>query len=135
MSPGRKIFGQFLGLAAIVAVLLLVLGWAPTRRLAGEEALPAMFVGCAISVVGSLAGTVPVIMARNKPHVEAWSAVLAAMGIRLAIVIVLGAAFAFAGNWPTKPLLVWVALAHVGFLVPDTLLGIKVLARQALAEK
>lgn len=123
-----------MGLAVVVAAVLLVLGWAPTRRLAGDEALPAMFVGCAISVVGSLAGTVPVVMARNRPHTEAWSAALAAMGTRLAIVIVLGAATALAGIWPAKPLLLWVVVSHAGFLVPDTVLSIKVLARQALAE-
>jgi hypothetical protein len=123
------------GLAAIMAAALLVLGWAPTRRLAGDEALPAMFVGCAISVVGSLAGTVPVILARNKPHLEAWSAALAAMGTRLAVVIVLGAAAALAGWWPTKPLLLWVAVSHAGLLVPDTLFSIKVLARQVLAQQ
>lgn len=117
-----------------MAAVLLVLGWAPTRRLAGEEALPAMFVGCAISVVGSLAGTVPVILARNRPHVEAWSAALAAMGTRLAVVLVLAAALALSGAWPARPLLVWVLVSHAGFLVPDTLLSIKVLARQALAE-
>lgn len=134
MSPGKKVFGQFLGFALVVAALLLALGFLPTRRLGGEAALPAMFVGCAVGVVASLVGTIPVLLARNRPHVEAWTAAMVAMGVRLGIAIVLGVGLALSGIWPPKPLLVWVVLSHGGLMVPDTLLGIKVLARQALAE-
>lgn len=134
MSPARKIFGQVLGLALATTAVLLALGYAPTRRFGGDEALPAMFVGCAVGVVASLLGAVPVILARNKPHIEAWTAAMGAMAVRLGVAIVAGVGLALAGTWPAKPLLVWVVISHVGLLIPDTLLSIKVLARQALAE-
>ena len=134
MSPERKIFGQFLGLALIVAVLLVALGYVPTRRWAGDEALLAMLAGCAVGVVASLFGTIPVFLAKSKPHVEAWTAALAAMGVRLGIVIVSGLALTLAGTLPAKPFLIWLVIAHAGLLVPDTMLSIKILARQALAE-
>ena len=57
-----------------------------------------------------------------------------AMVVRLGIAIVLGVGVALSGMVPQKPLLIWVATSHAAFLVPDTLLSIKVLARQALAE-
>lgn len=134
MSPARRIFGQFLGLVLIVAAALLTVGWVPTRNVAGDEALKAMVAGCAIAAVASLVGTLPVILARNKPHLDAWTAALVAMGVRLAVIVALGAAVALSGTVPARPLLLWLVLSHAGFLVPDTLLSIQVLARQALAE-
>lgn len=134
MSPGKKAFGQFLGLALLVAVALPALGWVPTRRWAGDEALSAMFAGCAIGVVASLLGSIPVFLAKNKPHLEALTAAMAAMGVRLAIAAVLGVAVAMAGTLPVKPLLIWLVIGHAGLLIPDTMLSIKILARQALAE-
>lgn len=134
MSPDRTIIGRYLGLMVMVTAALLLLGYAPTRRLGGEEAVPAMLVGCAISVVASVVGTLPVFLARNRPHLEAWTAAMVAMAVRLGIAIVLGVALALSGVFATKPLLIWVAVGHAAFLVPDTLFSIKVLAQQALAE-
>lgn len=134
MSPGRKIFGTFLGLVLAVAAALLLLGYGPTRRLAGDEAVPAMLAGVAIAAAASLAGALLVFKARHRPLADAWSAAMGVMGARLGIVIVLGAAVALAGAFPVRPLLIWIVISHAGFLVPDTLLSIKVLARQALAE-
>ncbi len=134
MSAGWKIFGRFLGFAVLVTAALVALGYGLTRRLAGEEAVGAMLAGCAVGFVASLVGTIPVLLARNDPHVAAWSAAMVAMVTRLGVAIVLGVALAFGGVFAAKPLLLWVVISHGALLVPDTLLSIKVLARRALAE-
>lgn len=134
MSPGQKIFGRFSGLALALAAALLLLGYGPTRRLAGDEAVPAMIAAVAIAAVASLAGALLVYRARHRPHAEAWNAALGAMAARLGIAIVLGVAVALTGAFPVRPLLLWIVIAHAGFLVPDTLLSTQVLARRALAE-
>lgn len=118
----------------VVAAALLLLGYGPTRRLAGDEAVPAMLAGMAIAAVASLAGAVLVFKARHKPHLEAWTAAMGVMATRLGIAIVLGVAVALAGALPARPLLLWIVISHAGFLVPDTLLSTQVLARQALVE-
>ncbi len=119
----------------MVTAALMALGYGPTRRLAGDEAVPAMLAGCAISFFASLVGTAPVLRARNEPHVAAWSAAMIAMAVRMGIALMLGVALALAGAFPAKPLLLWVVISHAVLLVPDTLLSIKVLAQQALAEE
>ena len=134
VAPAKAIFGRFLGLVGLVTTLMMLLGYLPTRQLAGDAALPAMFAGCAIGVVASLIGTVPVYLARNKPHVEAWSSAIVAMAVRLGVVIVLGASLAMSGALPVKPLVIWILISYAGLMIPDTLLSIKILAQQALAE-
>ncbi len=119
----------------MVTAALMALGYGPTRRMAGDEGVPAMLAGCAIGFAASLVGTVPVMRARNEPHAASWSAAMVAMAVRMAVAIVLGVALALAGSFPAKPLLLWVVISHAALLVPDTLLSIKVLAQQALVEE
>ncbi len=134
VSPGTSIFGRFLGLTLLVTAALLLLGHGLTERWAGTGALTAMYAGCAVGAAASLAGTVPVLRARKRSHVDALSAAMVAMGVRLGIALGLGIALAMSGVFPTRPLLLWVVVSHAGLLVPDTLLSIKVLAQQALME-
>lgn len=135
MSAGWRVFLQFLLLAGAVVVLLLAVGFVPTRRLAGQAGLSAMLAGCLVSLVASLVGTVPVLLARRRSHVEMVPAALAATATRLGVVVTLAAAVALSGVVASKPLLLWVVISHAGLLIPDTLLSIKVLSKRELAEK
>ncbi len=116
--------GQYLGFleqAAVVLVVLLALGYLPTAKTAGEEGLSAMVAGTGVSLVGSVAGTVPLLLSRSRTAAEAMPAVIGSIALRLVLVIALAAAVALSGVFATRPLLVWVALSHAGLLVPDTL--------------
>lgn len=135
MSAPRRVFLQFLLLAGAIVVALIALGYLPTRRLAGEAGLAAMLAGCLVSLVASLAGTVPVFLARHRSHVEMVPAALVATATRLGVAIVLTTAVALAGSIATKPLLLWVVISHGGLLIADTMLSIKVLSKRELAEK
>ena len=122
---------SFLKLAAVILVSLLVLGALPTIRLTGKEGLWAMVMGCGVSLVGSAAGTVPLLMSRGRTQVEALPSVLGSIVLRMAAVIALAAAVALSGLFATKPLLVWVAISHLGLLVADTIFARReVLARE-----
>jgi hypothetical protein len=125
---------RFGALALSIAIALLLVGYRPTMKLAGEEALPAMFVGVAVALVASLAGTLPVFWSRHKPPGEAWGAAVGAMGARMAVALGLGCGLALATPLPVKPLLLWVVITHGAMMVPDTMLSIKILAQGALAE-
>lgn len=94
-----------------------------------------MVAGCLVSFVASLVGTLPVLAARNQPHIEAWTAAMIAMVVRLGIVIVLGISLTLGGLFPQKSILLWVVISHAAFLIPDTVLSIKVLAKQSLAKQ
>lgn len=93
-----------------------------------------MLAGCLVSFVASLVGILPVLAAKNQPHIEAWTAAMIAMVVRMGIVLILGIALALGGYFPQKPFLLWAVIAHAAFLIPDTLLSIQVLAKQVLAQ-
>jgi hypothetical protein len=93
-SRGRR-YLRFLGLAVLVVVALLGIGFLPTRRLAGDEALPAMLVGCLIGLTSA--------------GVAAWLRVAAALG----------------GTLARMPLLFWLATSYVALLPLEVRLAIR----------
>ena len=80
-----------------------------------------MLVGCAVSLVASVAGTMPLLWSRSRTPVEAMPVLMGSIALRLTVVIALAAAVVFLGSLAVKPFLVWVAVSHVGLLVADTL--------------
>lgn len=121
-SPAdRDRYLGFLKLAAGILAALLIVGYLPTVRLAGDKGITAMLAGCGVSVVGSMAGTIPLLLSRGRTAVEAVPVLLGTIALRLTVVVLLAAAVALAGLVAIKPFLVWVAASHVGLLVADTL--------------
>ena len=58
--PPAAEYLRFLAWVAGTAVLIALVGALPTRRLGGEEAIPAMIAGCVIGALASAAGGIPV---------------------------------------------------------------------------
>lgn len=110
----------FLKLAAGILAALLTLGYLPTVRLAGEKGIWAMLAGCGVSLVGSVAGTMPLLLSRSRNAVEVMPAVIGSIALRLTVVVALAAATAWVGWFANKPFLLWVAISHLGLLVADT---------------
>ncbi|MCP4660900.1 MAG: hypothetical protein GY856_36325 [bacterium] len=120
-AAGRWRYLGFLVLALGILALLLVAGYGPTLRLGGEKAVLSMLVACGITLIGSLAGAVPVFLARRLALPEAMPAVMGSIALRLALVLAGGLAVALAGVVARVPLLVWLVISHTGLLVADTL--------------
>jgi len=119
-SPAAE-YLRFVVWATAVAVLLAALCWLPARRLGGEEAVPAVLAGCALSLLSSLGGGVAVARSRRAATPAARvPAMLAAMGLRFVILLALGAAAALSGRFVTTPLLLGVAISYLALLVVDT---------------
>ena len=74
---------RFLGLAALVVTALMGIGFLPTRRLAGEAALPAMLVGCLISLAAALMAGWLLVGAGGKTPTARMQAAFVAMVVRL----------------------------------------------------
>lgn len=116
--------GRFLLSVVAVSVGLAVLGYLPTRRLAGAEGVGAM--GAAVLVVGlaSAAGGLPVFLARRaaepKPQI-----VLSSMLVRLVAVVVLSLPMVWWGGVAPRPFLVWLVIAYLALLVVDTLYAMR----------
>ena len=117
-------YARFVGFATVVVGLLLAVGFLPTRRLAGGEAIPAMVAGCVISLVAAgLAGWLLVAMSGTTPTARMQRAFVA-MVVRLAAVAVLGLGAALSGELARMPLLFWLATAYVALLPLEVKLAI-----------
>jgi hypothetical protein len=122
-SRGRR-YARFLSLAVAVIVGLCALGWLPTRRLAGPEAVAAMVAGCVISLVSAaLAGWLLIVVSAETPEARMQRGFLA-MVVRLAVVVVLGASAALSGELARQPLLFWIGMAYVALLPLEVKLAI-----------
>ncbi len=107
---------KFLGWMALIAVGLAAIGYAPTRRLAGETGLVAMVAGIAVSIAASVAGTVPLLLATAEKRAQA---ALLSMLVRFLVAAALAAAVALGSGLPAKPLLVWLGASYAALLPLD----------------
>jgi hypothetical protein len=117
-------YARFLSLAVAVVLGLCAVGWLPTRRLAGPDAVVAMGVGCVISLMSAaLAGWLLIVVSGETPEARMQRGFLA-MVVRLAVVVVLGAAAALSGEVARQPLLFWIGIAYVALLPLEVKLAI-----------
>ena len=117
-------YARFLGLAVAIVAGLCAVGWLPTRRLAGAEAVAAMVAGCAIGLLSAaLAGWLLTAVAADTPEARMQRSFLA-MVVRLAVVIVLGVAAVLSGEFARAPLLFWMGAAYVALLPLEVRLAI-----------
>jgi len=117
-SPASE-YVRFLLWAVAIGVAAALLGYAPTRRLGGDGALPAMVAGIAIGAIASAVGAVPILLARRSGAALSPVQGLLSMAIRLAVLVVLGISLVLSGGFETRPLIVWIALGYVAQLALD----------------
>jgi hypothetical protein len=125
MAPGpASRYLRFIGWTAVVIVAVVGIGVLPTRRLAGDAALPAMLAGCAIGwISAALAGGVLVAPREKTPQAQMQTALMAMM-VRVAAVIVLGAAAVLTDIFQRAPLLFWLAASYVALLPLEVRLAV-----------
>jgi hypothetical protein len=117
-------YARFLTVAVAIVAGLCAMGWLPTRRLAGADAVAAMVAGCAISLIAAaLAGWLLIVVGGETPEARMQRGFLA-MVVRLAVVVVLGIAAALSGELARQPLLLWIAIAYVALLPLEVKLAI-----------
>lgn len=116
---------RFLVWATVVTAAVALLGYLPTQRLGGEDAIPAMVAGCVVGLLAALAGGVPVALGRGAGPGAAHQTTMLAMAVRFVAALALGLAVALSGLFAVRPLLVWIAIAYVALLVVDTWYAVK----------
>ena len=121
---GSRRYVRFLGLAVGLMVALCAVGYFPTRRLSGADAVGAMAAGCGISLVAAAAaGWLLTAVGAETPEARMQRGFLA-MVVRFAVVVVLGLAAALSGEFARAPLLFWMATAYVVLLPLEVRLAI-----------
>ena len=125
MSARARRYARFLMFAFAIVVVLAALGVVPTRRLAGDAALAAMVVGCAISfVAAALAGWLLMVVPGDTPNARMQRAFLA-MAVRLTVVALLGLTAVLSGELARMPMLFWLGAAYVALLPLEVNLAIR----------
>lgn len=123
MSGPTAQYLRFVAAAMGATVLLVLLGYWPTKELAGPGGLRAMAAGCGVSFLASGVGGLPLFF-RREGAMPVFTA-FASMGLRLLVVVALGTAAALSGRFPPRPLLLWLALAYVALLAVDTVYAVR----------
>lgn len=112
-------YARFVALAVGVTVAVGAIGLVPTRRLAGEDGLPALLAGCLIGLLSSLVGGLPIALSRDRTPAGRVTAMMGSTAARLAAVVILGAAAVLSGRFATIPLLGWSAISYAALLGVD----------------
>lgn len=118
---------RFLGTAVAAGAVLVLVGYPATRRLGGEGGVEAMVVACAVSVVASAVGALPVAFGSGATPADRLNRTLGAMVARLFVALLLGAAAALSGWLATGPLLIWLVISYLALLILDTVYALRVL--------
>jgi len=109
-------YARFLAVACAIVIAIGAAGFVPTRRLAGPGGISGMFAGCAIGLLAAaLAGLLLIAVAAETPEARLQRSFMA-MIVRLAVVVVLGAAAALSGLVAREPLLFWIGTTYVALL-------------------
>ncbi len=114
-----------LGVAGLVGWI----GYFPTVRLSGPEAVGAMVVGIAISLVSGCLGAVPICLAGADDPVRTPPAILMATAIRFVAVLALAAPLLLTGWFPRTVLGVWVGISYLAMLAVDSVYAVRVVRR------
>lgn len=123
---------RFAGLTLTVTVAVAALGWIPTRRWGGEEALAGLIAGCLVSLAAALIGGLVILRAErgaeegvgesgvHEAGTQPLFAGLKAMGVRLLVLLGLGTTVAVSGAVGLKPFLLWLGGSYLVLLPVET---------------
>ena len=134
-SPAVGQLLRFAALAVAVSAIMIAVGYFPTKRLGGADAVVAMLAGCAISLVASVVGALPIVGASRAPGGAVVQAVLLSTGVRLMVVLVLALSAALSGWLERTPLLIWVAISYLFMLIVDTVYAVRFIGSAEGTEK
>lgn len=118
-SPGAELV-RFLAELVLVSAALGLVGFLPTRRIAGGEGVRAMMLAIGVTALASAVGALPVFFARRAGRPTA-QPVFSSMLVRLALVAVLAVLVGISRTGPLKPFLVWLVIGYLVLLLVDTL--------------
>ncbi len=122
-----NLYLRFAAIGISTVAALVALGYVPTRRLAEQRGVNAMFVGCGISWIATLIGAAPICAAVRREPASQLNAVLMSTALRMFVVLILSLSMALSGWFEKGPLLVWVGIAYVVGLGVDTAYAVRIL--------
>ncbi len=120
---------RFVALAAASAVAIIALGYVPTVRLAGRDAVGAMVAGCGASWLASCVGAIPVAWAQAQRSTQPGLAIMASTTLRFVTVLLAVAVLILSGWQHPKVLALWVGISYLLMLAVDTVFAVNIMKR------
>ncbi len=118
---------RFVALAAASAVVIIALGYLPTVRLAGRDAVWALAAGCGASWLASCVGAIPVARAQAQRSTQPGMAIMASTTLRFLTALLVVAVLILSGWQHPKVLAVWVGISYLLMLAVDTVFAVKIM--------
>lgn len=113
--------------ALLCSAVVCGLGYFPTVRLRGEDAVGAMVVGCAVSWIASCLSAFPLAWALAGRASQPGLVVLGSTMVRFGGVMLLVVPLALLGPWDRMVMVLWVAITYLALLLVDTAFGVRAL--------
>jgi hypothetical protein len=118
MATGYRSYVQLLLLLVGLALLLLIPGYAVTRKLGGVEAVAGMWWGCGLTFFAAAVGGLPQVLVSRPPR-EAGALALGSLATRMGITLFGTLAILLTADVPRSSFLLWVAVSYIAFLAVD----------------
>jgi len=118
MASRYGTYARWLVLLFGLALLLLLPGYAISRRLGGDEAVEGMFWGCGLCLVAAAAAGLPQMLVEGSTRGEA-GLMLSSLGIRMGLTLFGALAIVLVMPVSKTPFLLWVAASYIVFLIAD----------------
>lgn len=128
LRPG-KLLVRTAALSLVAAVMIAVLGYYPTRTLAGGGGVTAMLVGLAIALAAALVGLVPPLLTCRRPPAQRVSGTLGGMALRFVVALGLLLSLLFLTELNRAALGIWTVIGYMLLLVVDTIVLVRLSER------
>lgn len=118
MATGYRSYARLLLALSGLAALLMVPGYAVTRKLGGAEAVAGMLWGCGLTLFAAAVGALPQVVLSRPPQEEGMLA-LGSLAIRMGVTLFGALTILLVAEVPRAAFLLWVAVSYMVFLVAD----------------
>jgi hypothetical protein len=120
MASRYRSYVQFLLVLIGLAVILLLPGFAVTRKLGGAEAVVGMFWACGLCFFAAAMGGLPHIVASHSPQ-EAGILALGSLAMRMGITLFGALGVVLGTDVPRTVFLLWLVMCYFVFLIADVI--------------
>jgi len=101
-----------------LALVLLIPGFAVSRKLGGAEAVTGFFWACGLCFLAAALGGLPLIVGSRSAQ-ETGTLALGSLAIRMGITLFGALAIALGTDVPRTPFLLWLVVCYFVFLIAD----------------
>lgn len=127
MTPFLRSYARLTLAGLATATAIAALGYAPTLRLGGPEAIAPMLAGIGVSLVAGCISTAPITRASLAEATGGPQAILLATTLRFLVALVLTASILLSGWFDRTVLVIWVGISYLSMLLMETLFAVRLL--------